>query len=487
MFRSKSRKNKYSMPAPEVCAEFTNLKTRLYWTSVDGADGYCVYRRCGRGMWKLVCRTRELSCDDIYRDLDAETLKANQALKDTFIDPAHNRLVYTVRAYRYGGGGLEFSDYKRNGVFYLDRPVIISAGRAGKGGRILRWATVPNARKYRVYLKYEIDGIPGEWVLYKTVAAGSRDVQSLKVPGIATHYAVQAAAYQDGRTALSDFEESFCVETERFADKSILCVGDSIVLGVPYHRKEMGAELLSGKRGEKKRSLPGTEAGSVFSFPFRIAALTGAAVSNRGINAAGWHYEPVTPDYNRKCLLTDVIMAMSPEELAGFDVVILEGGTNDYKASAAVFEDDPAGCGAEEGCAHDIGTFAGALRECLDCLERANRIRLAGGRDPMKVIFFDITYSCRMDDYTVKTDRDITLNDRGYTLMDYQEARDQVMEERMGQTSLELFRYRTRLYGIVSEITSDLWTADNLHMTRKAYAEYGSGLVKFMVDSGVLA
>ena len=105
----------------------------------------------------------------------------------------------------------------------------------------------------------------------------------------------------------------------------------------------------------------------------------------------------------------------------------------------------------------------------------------------MKVIFFDITYSCRMDDYTVKTDRDITLNDRGYTLMDYQEARDQVMEERMEQTSLELFRYRTRLYGIVSEITSDLWTADNLHMTRKAYAEYGSGLVKFMVDSGVLA
>ena len=480
-----------TLPAPTVKVRFTNMKARVSWNKVKGADSYTVYRKCFN-FWEPVATTSSRTYTDWYRNLDDATLSANRITYREFIDPAYNKLAYTVRATSTKSveGQKKCSVGARlpDGDFYLEQPTVISADciapegsgsadldsggadpAAGSGDasvrtasapaeRLLTWGAVPHAKAYRILIKRS-----GSWKVYRDVKGSPvASVLTAKVPANGTHYGVRAIAKKNGRTVKSDYEKNFSVSMEGHGDQSILFIGDSIIKGNPYICDDDA---------------------DIYTIPWRVGALTGAKVMNRGKGGACLHDHPITETYIRRSLYTHVLSSIKLNKLAGYDVVVLEGGTNDYYTGAQLGE-------VNGDSSRDTGTVCGAFNSMIDLLEEANAVRAESGLPPMKVVLFDITFSNRVSSHILKHNRDTTQDSLGLTLRDYQRALNNVWQTRASSSDpfcgLQFYHYRTRSYGILKKSNCDLWSSDNLHPTKKAYAEYGSSLAQFMIENNIL-
>ena len=477
-----------TIAAPVVKVVYSNMESHITWKRIKGVAGYRILRKSTKlSGWRQIktvkaAKGKKTSYDDIYRRLDENTRADNRAVYAQYLDPSYNQLRYTVRAYRVSHCGrhrkISVGAYLEDGDFYLEQPTIISFSAKSAGGEdmqesnhmgTLRWGTVPNADEYRILVKTG-DG----WEIFDTVRAEDGYDQSLEItidPSV-TNLGVMAVASKNGKIIYTDFEKNFFIDQRQYAANSILVVGDSIMNGSPYIRPD-------------NRYL--------YSIAHRIAELSGANVSNCSIGGSCYHYQELTDTYHRGCILTGIIEKLeageqlcwdsNPRELpegttlADFDVIILAGGTNDYMVSA------PPG----EATGRDIKTFAGAFNTILDKLEKANTSRVAAGKESAKVILVDLFYSNRWQNFTKKQNRDETPNKAGLTLTDYQDILNQIWEERERDTDLLLYHYKTREYDILTAENCDLWTADNLHLTKKAYADYGSSITQFMIEQKVLS
>lgn len=495
-----------SLPAPSVKVKYINMYAQVTWKKVKGADRYIVYRKCS-DFWEPVETTSGLTYTDWYWKLDEATHSANRITYKEYIDPSYNRLAYTVRAVSTGkvDGQKKRSvgAFLPDGDFHLEQPTIISAdyivpeGReasadlnssgtdlaAAPAERLLTWGAVPHAQSYRILIKRG-----GSWKVFANVKGSqTASVLTARVPGDGTYYGVRAIAKKNGTTVKSGYEKHFNVSLGGHADQSVLFIGDSVMAGNPY--------ILEDDN-------------EIYAIPWRVSALTGASVLKKTHGGACYHYQEITDTYLRRSLLIHVLQSVKLSVLAGYDVVILEGGTNDYYSGAALgtvsgtpaSTDGSALAASADGSAlaasdnqasgRDTGTFCGAFNGVIDYLEEANAIRVEQGLPPLKVVLFDITFSNRVGSHRTRINRDTHQNKRGLTLVDYQQALNKIWDERRNladpDTGLQFYHYKTRSYGIVTESNCDQWTSDNLHPTKKGYAEYGSSLAKFMIDNGIL-
>ena len=462
--------------SPNVKADFQNLKAIVTWDKIAEANQYMILRKMGRdGTYKCIAvvDAKQTSYVDWY-------YKSPELNTENFIDPSNIDLFYTVRAcniqevndFQKASYGL----YLKDGDFHLEAPAIIYLKN-----NTITWGTVPTAQGYLILKKYENET---NWHEIAKLDRNEYITASLYIGEIDkdAYYAVQAYATKNEKTVYSNYDKGFTLKNydENNSDYRILYFGDSITYGTPYHN-------------------PLTM--HIFSMPHRIAQLTGCAFYNPSIPGSTYRDLGVKPDgtnvektsFYRYRISREVVDAISVGNLPGnwefldsdknsegqrntrisdYNVVVLAAGTNDYLDDSVLGSVD----------SYDTSTFYGALNHIMAKIKEASDTRVSMNLTPIKVVFVDLFYSDRTNHYKTLHNRDITPNNLGLTLMDYQRAIDDIYN-RWSASDLELFNFKTRDYGIVTNENCPYTSSDNLHFSKFTYGQYGNAIAEFLVEN----
>ena len=405
---------------------------------------------------------------------------------DTFIDPSYNNLFYTVRASNIkkvnGVTKTSYGLYYKDGDFHLEAPSIVSLNST-----IIKWGKVPNADGYIVLKRNTVDD---EWEEIGSAVQKTSTCISLTLNGIDkdAYYTVKAFASKNGEIVYSKFDEGFSLRNfnEDYSDYSILYFGDSITYGSPYKAESTG---------------------HIFSIPNRVAELLGCNFYNPSIPGSTYHdlgyYEEngtiiniENTNYYRYRICREVVDQIAIGELPGnweeldtaqnskgetnttisdYNIVVLAAGTNDYLDNSILGSLN----------SNDTTTFNGALNHIMEQIVNASLKRIEEGKDAIKVVFVDLYYSDRTNNYKIRQNRDITPNKIGLTLTDYQNALLAQYDKWQSLTEdvLSFYNFKTRDYEIVNEENCPYTASDNLHFTKFVYGQYGNAFAQFLVDN----
>ena len=121
----------------------------------------------------------------------------------------------------------------------------------------------------------------------------------------------------------------------------------------------------------------------------------------------------------------------------------------------------------------------------MEQIVNASLKRIEEGKDAIKVVFVDLYYSDRTNNYKIRQNRDITPNKIGLTLTDYQNALLTQYDKWQNLTEdvLTFYNFKTRDYEIVNEENCPYTASDNLHFTKFVYGQYGNAFAQFLVDN----
>ena len=472
------------MDRPNVTVDFQNLKAVIKWDKIPNATKYRIFRKMGRdGNYELidVVDAKNLNYTDFYYNSVKELKSIISG--DTFIDPSYNNLFYTVRASNIkkvnGVTKTSYGLYYKDGDFHLEAPSIVSLNST-----IIKWGKVPNADGYIVLKRNTVDD---EWEEIGSAVQKTSTCISLTLNGIDTdaYYTVKAFASKNGEIVYSKFDEGFSLRNfnEDYSDYSILYFGDSITYGSPY-------------KAESTRH--------IFSIPNRVAELLGCNFYNPSIPGSTYHDLGQNPDgsniensnYYRYRICREVVDQIAIGELPGnweeldtaqnskgetnttisdYNIVVLAAGTNDYLDNSILGSLD----------SNDTTTFNGALNHIMEQIVNASLKRIEEGKDAIKVVFVDLYYSDRTNNYKIRQNRDITPNKIGLTLTDYQNALLTQYDKWQNLTEdvLTFYNFKTRDYEIVNEENCPYTASDNLHFTKFVYGQYGNAFAQFLVDN----
>lgn len=481
-----------TMVRPEVTVKFNNLNAEISWNKVDGATKYIVSRKVGASdVFKDIATLSSTSTTykDTYENSSDEKMKA-LFTSSIFIDPSDNNLVYTVRPYgskKLSGVTKEnYGLFLRDGVSHLEEPSII--GLDPSTG-IIKWGTVPNADGYIVMRK---DG-NGSWTDIATIKADQIAVtQQTRVSySSSAKYTVKAYNKRNATTYYSGYDEGFTHSSRKYSQK-VLFLGNSITYGSPYKKEKY----------------------DIFSYPRRISELTGVSYYNPSIPAATIHYKEDTSRYRLVTCVANMIAKGEPvdyrtdvntSKFEDYDVIFIAAGTNDYldsvdtyfgnretdwtkipeseKTKDLTFKIKYSGKTYTESYDYDIRTFNGAYNQIMKYIEEASLNRVLAGKKPIKVVTVDLFYSDRTTPYRNITNRDVTKNSIGKTLVDYQNEIN-YLNSKWGQSPvMQLYRYETRSYGIVDSSNCSTRSSDNLHFTKYTYGQYGNTMAEYLVKN----
>lgn len=198
-----------------------------------------------------------------------------------------------------------------------------------------------------------------------------------------------------------------------------------------------------------------------------------------------------------------------------YDVVVLSAGTNDYLDCAPLGDESnwkklsesfkkKEGCvgngehgvrlnvvdrnSADYNASFDKNSFYGAYNTIMKQIEDASRDRVKNGKDPIKVVTFELFYSDRTYYNGIRTNRFVTKNDvnmvsgfgeGGHTLKDYQKCLDTLNSIWTQSPYLKLYSYKTNDTGIVTERNCPYNASDNLHFTKFTYSRFGNSIAEF--------
>lgn len=468
IYSSYDRHGLKMLTKPKVSVEFGNLKANIKWNKVSGASKYIIYRKIGtNGTFKSIATVNsdKLTYSDTYSK--SATQLSSMFLKNKYIDPSFNNLIYTVRACANGGSKVSYGLYDYDGVFHLEPPTIVSL----KNNQIT-WANVVNAEGYMI-----LEKVSGIWNEIARINANKTYTLSYSFNVTKnSYYSVQAYSHDNGQFVYSNFDKGFSlVNYNDSNDNRILYFGDSITYGSPY-------------RSNLSRH--------IFSFPYRVAQLIGGVYYNPSIPGSTYHDLGLGPDgknieespghRSRITLgLVDRIYSGKPPaawkkwdtgknsagetktRLADYNIIVLSAGTNDYSENTKLGNIN----------SNDTSTFHGALNHILEKIELASKERVDNGKNSIKVVFFDLSYGkINMDS------RDTTQNSIGLTLMDYQDALNAQHAKWNKSTYLTTYKFKTRDYNFINDNNCQYATADNTHPTRFTYGQYGNAFAKFLIE-----
>ena len=405
---------------------FENLHTTIKWKPVSKATHYYIYREKGySGKFKLLGKVKK----DTTRFIDvySKTLTTEAEKKDLFsyhfVDPDRNPFHYTVRAIAEKNGKISYGDYYIHGVFSLSQPQIMAATHINGNEYSITFCEVPNAMKYEIWSASK-NGTKLIWHKLTTVNDTTANAQTatVKKNTTDTYFTVKAIATMKEKRLESTFDRGFSIaDREKLANIKVLFYGDSITYGSGY----------SG----------------MYAYPIRVQQLTGCDYYNPSIPGATYTQEtterkkmhPLTErdrlydqvgirmrdgDDIIKSYNDTVTIPVQPDwgrTFDKYDVVIFAAGTNDYLDNAEIGDlnsDDP----------HE---YCGAINMTMKYIQDGSNKRVSKGEAPIKVIFLDQFYSDRtyFKNWGKKTNRDTTVNDIGFTLSDYQNAQDALIEK----------------------------------------------------------
>ncbi len=469
------------LDCPNVTVDFQNLKAEIQWDKIDGATKYLIFRKAGHdGQFTSIASVADnvLSYTDVYHKTQEAFVGRMNA--NTFIDPSYNDIFYTVRActvnHVNGITKKSYGLYLEDGDFHLESPSIVSLN-----DKCITWGRVPNAEGYLILKRgNESD----EWETIGNAEQDDSAVISLKLDEIykESYYSVKAFAHKNGKIAYSDYDRGFSLKnfSQDNSVHRILYFGDSITYGSPYKSHETR---------------------HIFSIPHRVAQLLGCTYYNPSIPGSTYHdlgqNEGVNienTNYYRYRICREVVDPISVGMLPGnwknldtsknsegientsiedYNIVVLAAGTNDYLDNTIRGDINST----------DTSTFNGAFNHIMDKIENASRTRIDRGESPIKVVFVDLYYSDRAYHPKLITNRDVTPNTIGLTLMDYQEQLNSQFNKWNDSEYLTLYKFKTRDYNIVNEKNCPYTASDNLHFTKYVYGQYGNAFADFLLNN----
>lgn len=467
---------------PEVKGDFTNLKATISWSKVNGANNYIIYRKQGlTGSYKQIAKVSGNKTQ--YVDVYNKSLKTENEKKilgaGYFVDPSINDLVYTVRAYKNTNDKENFSNYSKDGVFNICAPSIVNVENTKDNSTKVEWGTVKNANQYYVYSGY--DDAQGErhWEKLKTVDAKNSVVQSITVKPKKEHqyFTVKASFNRDGNNLYSDYDKNYRINDRKYENKNVLFFGDSITFGSPY-------------KGKATRT--------VFSYPWRVHQLTNVNFYNPSIPGSTYTYKEknnrsrmvqiadcldkgknvekndLTKPEDMYVYKTDFVdNQIKGKKFKDFDVVIMAAGTNDY------LDNNPFGSIHST----NIREFNGAINKVMSYVKKANVERNKEGKKAIKIVFVDLFYSDRTNNYAQKTNRFVTKNKIGLTLTDYQNDINALVKK-YKQEGLDVYQFATD--DLINQKNCPYVASDNLHMTRYAYGQIGNKLSDYLIKNKII-
>ena len=457
-------------------------------------------------------------------------------LRSHFLDASNNPLSYKVQGYysrtvnlvKKESYGLTTSD----GEFGLEAPTIVSLTDSG----LLTWGTVANTDWYRIYSSTDgenwtkiadLDHTGSDYIPPEG-ATDQQIYQRYQIPEFdrSLYYTVRAYANKNGSTVKSSYDTGFTIKNRNYSEK-ILLVGDSISFGSPYYEGERRyfsfrnrIEQLTGASFFNP-SIPGAtyhhgvkdsaedaEEDTDDSTSKLVTGLVQMMVEN-AYDGSGIHIHHNTDK------ITTTLVGSNKTYLYDYDVVMLAGGTNDYlhydkntfkfgsseidwekikdsdKTRDLTFTVNSGTNAAEKftGQSYDynINTFNGAYNQMLKWIEEASIYRVQHGKKPIQVVAMSMFYSDRTNatvngvKHYPKTNRNITPNSLGYTLTDYQKQLNDLNSKWQNVAAFDLYPYDTQGVGILDESTCPYRTADNIHLTKFTYGQYGNSLSSFMM------
>lgn len=450
---------------PQVSVDCQNLKAKISWKSISGANLYKIYRKTGiNGSYRLIGETSETSYTDVYKKSLVSDSEKKYLCANTFVDPSINPFVYTVRAVKKSNGEESYSDYFRDGDFHIETPTIISVATDKNNNATYEWATLKNAKEYYLYTGYYDSQGSFHWNRVAEVKHknSTRQTATVKVDPTHNYFTVKAKFVKDGKSVYSKYDKNFNIQNRKYSNQNILYIGDSITFGSPY------------------KSVATRE---VFSYPWRVQQLTGANMYNPSIPGATYAYNERTDRYR---MVTDVAEKIEEgktpknalhennKTYKDFDVVVMAAGTNDYSDNTEFGELDST----------NIKEFNGAVNQIMSWIKEGSDQRVAEGKKPIKIVFVELFYSDRTKVYSELTNRFVTKNGIGLTLTDYQNNYNRLIDKYKSE-GFDIYQFDTTQF--VNQSTCPYVTSDNLHMSRYTYAEIGNQFTKFLIDNKIIA
>lgn len=442
------------------------------WSAVKGVgnaavDGYEVYvKNNPTAKWNKVAT------------VDGKTLSFHHSLGSN-LDPSQNTKLYDVRAIQKNKWGVVVARGPENtqtaannyvgGGFGLYAPDIVSVSEAAPALSVT-FKKVPYALRYDIYYgTYNAKGGVANLVKAgsaKAEASGAgtaedaargfqKGNQTIKVLAakdydFITVQAVSSEPKANGYPALelkSVYDKGFQLNQKQLAGQKILFLGDSLICGTPYG--------------------PST---SAYTIPTRVAQQTGAKVYNVAVGGA-----VIVSDYPRvvnNSILHNQTLPVSDgtheklndgqwdvKNLTDFDMVLLEGGPNDFFQSVALGTIDST----------DVKTFYGALNKHLATFKEASRVRQQNGKSRTKVILMDILY----------TPQGYHKNRKGLDYVDYAAAIKAIADKYDADPDIDVYYY-TGHESILNENTYTYATVDSVHPSAYWYGQLGNHMAAFL-------
>ena len=146
-------------------------------------------------------------------------------------------------------------------------------------------------------------------------------------------------------------------------------------------------------------------------------------------------------------------------DLTDFDIVVLEGGPNDYSCRVPLGDLNST----------DVKQFYGALNKQLSILKEASQKRVQAGKSRTKVVLVDIFYAPVGDN----------KNLIGLTYADYKAALKAVADAYAKDRDIDVYWY-TGTDSILNSQNYQTATVDNLHPTAFTYGQLGNHLSEFL-------
>ena len=447
---------------PCVSADIRSEKTIISWSVAEDADRYEIYRKTGRnGTFICIGETGKTEFTDIYRNTVKDKEEKKHLRLDRYIDPSENPFSYTVKGVKGHGLFKRHTDYDKEGVFHMETPVIVSVKENNKDAEIT-WSEVCHAEEYEIFTGRKEDG-KVKWKKAGTFKSGSDFLHSEKIRKAEEHncYTVKAVFKRNGKQIRSGYDKGFCTENRNYENTRMLFIGDSITFGSPY--KEQNDR-------------------HIFSYPRRIKELTGVNIYNPSIPGASYSEKEKG---KRDRLVTQVAESIhrneipeatdkrikadgEPGSFEDFDIIVFAAGANDY------FDNIPLG----EEYSRNKEELNGALNCIGEWINQGNKIRIAKGKNQIKLVFAELFYNEKNGDFSSLTFRIPEKNTLGLQVSDYQNTING-FEERMKEKGFTVKHFETENF--VTPENFPYATSDGLHMTRYTYSQIGNSFSTFLV------
>lgn len=411
--------------------------------------------------------------------VDGKATSFTHDLGWSYADPSQTTRLYDVRAItknRYGIVTASAPERTANaennflgGAYQLVAPSIVSVAE-NVTNYTVTFKNVPYATQYDIYVGSYVSDRPTSLRKVTSVKAEKSGAgtqadaqtgyvkanQTVTIPKQvgAQFITVQAVATEKASngypavTLKSNYDTGFRLGQTQLKGQNILFMGDSLIIGTPY-----GPSTLD------------------YNISTRVGQQTGANVYNAAVGGA-----VMVSDYprlinnsiyhNQNVKLCDGTHEnfkngkfQGVKDMTDFDIVVLEGGANDYSGRV------PLGTQTST----DVKQFYGALNQHMQLLKEASRKRVAAGKSRTKVVLVDIFYAPQGD----------SKNLIGMTYADYKQALKNIADAYDQDPDIDVYWY-TGTESIVNNKNYKYTTVDNLHMTAYYYGQIGNHMATFL-------